>query len=166
MAKQRKSKVSLSGLTREYKATTQLEAEAASLNWVAALVAALVILGGAVINRLTEDTWEPRNIYIIFGTALVASICFFGVKIANQWERAVVLRLGKFRALRGPGPFFIIPIIESVVQTVDMRIRSTDFSSESTLTKDTVPVNVDAICFWMVWDAKKQSSKSRTFTWP
>jgi regulator of protease activity HflC (stomatin/prohibitin superfamily) len=80
---------------------------------------------------------------------------FFGIKIANQWERAIVLRLGKFRALKGPGPFFIIPIIETVTQSVDMRIRSTDFSSESTLTKDTVPVNVDAICFWMVWDAKK-----------
>jgi regulator of protease activity HflC (stomatin/prohibitin superfamily) len=155
MTEKRERKVTQSGLTREYKATTQLEAEAASLNWVAALVTAVVVLAGAGLNRLIEGTWQQWNIYIIIGTALVASICFFGIKIANQWERAVVLRLGKFRSLKGPGPFFIIPIIETVVRSVDMRIRSTDFSSESTLTKDTVPVNVDAICFWMVWDAKK-----------
>jgi uncharacterized membrane protein YqiK len=155
MAEKRKTKLSLSGLTREYKATTQLEAEAASLNWVAALVTAVVVIIGIGFNRLVEGTWEPQNIYIIIGTAIVAAICFFGIKIANQWERAVVLRLGRFRCLKGPGPFFIIPVIDSIVQSVDMRIRSTDFSSESTLTKDTVPVNVDAICFWMVWDAKK-----------
>ena len=155
MAEKREKKVTQSGLAREYKATTQLEAEAASLNWVAALVTAVVVLAGAGLNRLIEGTWQQWNIYIIIGTALVASTCFFGIKIANQWERAVVLRLGRFRSLKGPGPFFIIPIIETVVRSVDMRIRSTDFSSESTLTKDTVPVNVDAICFWMVWDAKK-----------
>ncbi|MCP4608098.1 MAG: slipin family protein [Planctomycetes bacterium] len=155
MTEKRGKKVAQSGLAREYKATTQLEAEAASLNWVAALVTAVVVLAGAGLNRLIEGTWQQWNIYIVIGTALVASICFFGIKIANQWERAVVLRLGKFRSLKGPGPFFIIPIIDTVVRSVDMRIRSTDFSSESTLTKDTVPVNVDAICFWMVWDAKK-----------
>ena len=155
MAERRKGKVAPASLAREYKATTQLEAEAASLNWVAALAAAVVVLAGALLNRLTEGSWQHWNIYIVIGTALVASICFFGIKIANQWERAIVLRLGRFHALKGPGPFFIIPIIETVTQSVDMRIRSTDFSSESTLTKDTVPVNVDAICFWMVWDAKK-----------
>ena len=155
MSEKRENIVVQSSLVREYKATTQLEAEAVSLNWVAALAAAVVLLAGACLNRLIEGTWQQWNIYIIIVTALVANICFFGIKIANQWERAIVLRLGKFRALKGPGPFFIIPIIESVVRSVDMRIRSTDFSSESTLTKDTVPVNVDAICFWMVWDAKK-----------
>ena len=163
MAERRKNKASIQGLTREYKATSQLEAEAASLNWVAALVMAVVVVSGAGLNRLIEGSWLQWNIYVLIGTALIASICFFGIKIANQWERAVVLRLGRFRALKGPGPFFIIPIIETVVQTVDMRIRSTDFSSESTLTKDTVPVNVDAICFWMVWDAKKAILEVESF---
>ena len=163
MPEKRRNRASLQGLAREYKATSQLEAEAASLNWVAALVAAVVILIGLGLNRLVEKTWEPENIYIIIVTALIAVISFLGIKIANQWERAVVLRLGKFRALKGPGPFFIIPIIETVVQSVDMRIRSTDFSSESTLTKDTVPVNVDAICFWMVWDAKKAILEVESF---
>jgi regulator of protease activity HflC (stomatin/prohibitin superfamily) len=155
MAEKRKTKTTTPSLAREYKATTQLEAEAASLNWVAALVTVVVVAVGLILNRLIEHTWERMNIYIVVITALVAALCFFGIKIANQWERAVVLRLGRFKCLKGPGPFFIIPIIESIVQSVDMRIRSTDFSSESTLTKDTVPVNVDAICFWMVWDAKK-----------
>jgi uncharacterized membrane protein YqiK len=157
------NKFAQSGLTREYKSTIQLEAEAASLNFVAALAAAVVVAVGAVLNRLSEGAWDQMNIYIVIVTALVANICFFGIKIANQWERAIVLRLGKFKSLKGPGPFFIIPIIENVVQSVDMRIRSTDFSSESTLTKDTVPVNVDAICFWMVWDAKKAILEVKNF---
>ena len=104
MAEKRKHKAAPS-LTREYKATTQLEAEAASVNWVGALVAAVVVLAGAVLNRVTEGTWQEWNIYIIIGTALVASVSFFGIKIADQWERAIVLRLGKFRSLKGPGPF-------------------------------------------------------------
>jgi regulator of protease activity HflC (stomatin/prohibitin superfamily) len=155
MAKTRKTSDVLPSLAREYKATTPFQADAASLNWVSFLAAAVVVLIGAGVSRIYVGSWERLNIYIIICTVVVAAICLFGIKIAKQWERAVVLRLGKFRALKGPGPFFIIPIIESVVHSVDMRIRSTDFSSESTLTKDTVPVNVDAICFWMVWDAKK-----------
>jgi len=155
MAEKRNTKAAQPSLAREYKATTQLQAEAASLNWVAALVSVVVLIAGAGLNRLVEEAWDQVNAPIALITLLIAAIAFFGIKIANQWERAVVLRLGKFKCLKGPGPFFIIPIVESIVQSVDMRIRSTDFSSESTLTKDTVPVNVDAICFWMVWDAKK-----------
>ena len=155
MAKTRKTNDSLLNITREYKTTMQFQTDAASLNWVAVLVAVIVALAGACVNRLYVGTWETFNSNIVICTVIAAAICLFGIKIAKQWERAVVLRLGKFRGLKGPGPFFIIPIIESVVRSVDMRIRSTDFSSESTLTKDTVPVNVDAICFWMVWDAKK-----------
>ncbi len=155
MAEKRRSKVAKPSLTRQYKTMTELQAGAASLNWVAVLAAVVVLLAGAVLNRLTQGNWEQWNTYIVIVAALAAAICLLGIKIADPWERAVVLRLGRFRGLKGPGPFFIIPIIESVVRSVDMRIRSTDFSSESTLTKDTVPVNVDAICFWMVWDAKK-----------
>ena len=155
MATKSKTKSPALSLTRQYKATAQLEAEAASLNWVAALAAVVVLLVGTVINRLATGNWLQINFYVAVPTVLLAAVCFFGIKIANHWERAVVLRLGRFRCLRGPGPFFIIPIVDAVAHSVDMRIRSTDFSSESTLTKDTVPVNVDAICFWMVWDAKK-----------
>ncbi len=92
---------------------------------------------------------------VLLGTVIVALVVAPSVQIAYQWERAVVLRFGKFRALRKPGVFVVIPVIDKVARFVDQRIRVTDFSAEMTLTSDTVPVNVDAIAFWMVWDAQK-----------
>ncbi len=88
-------------------------------------------------------------------TAAAAVLVAPSVQMAFQWERAVVLRFGRFRALRKPGIFLIIPVIDKVARFVDQRIRVTGFSAEQTLTSDTVPVNVDAIAFWMVWDAQK-----------
>jgi regulator of protease activity HflC (stomatin/prohibitin superfamily) len=94
------------------------------------------------------------------GTAALAGVLLgifllFALKIARQWERAVVLRLGKFVGLRGPGLFVVIPIVETVSNLIDQRMRVTDVTAESALTRDTVPVNVDAIVFWTVWDAQK-----------
>ncbi len=89
---------------------------------------------------------------VITGAAVLA---LFGIKIANQWEKAVVLRFGRFRALRGPGLFFVIPIVDEVSHLIDQRMRVTDVTAESALTRDTVPVDVDAIVFWTVWDAQK-----------
>jgi regulator of protease activity HflC (stomatin/prohibitin superfamily) len=77
------------------------------------------------------------------------------IKYADQWEKAVVLRLGRYRALRGPGYFTVIPIIDRVSYHIDQRIRTTAFGAESCLTRDTVPVNVDAIAFWVVYDAER-----------
>ena len=79
----------------------------------------------------------------------------FAIKVAEQWQKAAVLRLGRYIGLRGPGMFFIIPVIDSISQYVDQRVRVTDVKAESALTRDTVPVNVDAIIFWMVWNAEK-----------
>ncbi|MGI8496767.1 MAG: slipin family protein [Gemmatimonadaceae bacterium] len=76
-------------------------------------------------------------------------------KIAKQWERAVVLRLGKFRGLRGPGLFWILPWVDAVSSWIDQRVITTSFAAEETLTMDTVPVNVDAVLFWMVFDAER-----------
>jgi regulator of protease activity HflC (stomatin/prohibitin superfamily) len=91
-----------------------------------------------------------------FAIILVLSLFVFGaIGIASQWERAVVLRMGKFRGLKGPGPFLIIPIVDRVVSYVDQRIRVTEFKAEETLTKDTVPTNVDAVVYWTIWDAEK-----------
>lgn len=87
----------------------------------------------------------------------------FGLKMADQWEKAVVLRFGKFRAVRGPGLFWIIPIVDSVAQIVDHRVRATDVTAESALTQDTVPVNVDAIVFWLVWDCEKAVLEVESF---
>lgn len=87
---------------------------------------------------------------------LILSILLSGsVQIADQWEKAVVLRLGKFRGLRGPGIFLIIPILDRIMDYIDQRIRVTDFKAEQTLTKDTVPVNVVAVLYWTVWDVEK-----------
>jgi len=89
------------------------------------------------------------------GLLLLAIIALFGIKVANQWEKAVVLRFGKFSSLRGPGLFFIIPIVDEITHLIDQRVRVTDVTAESALTRDTVPVDVDAIVFWTVWDAQK-----------
>ena len=85
----------------------------------------------------------------------IGLILLFALKIAKQWERAVVLRFGKFVGLRGPGLFAVVPVVETVSHLIDQRMRVTDVTAESALTRDTVPVNVDAIVFWTVWDAEK-----------
>ena len=87
--------------------------------------------------------------------ALIGFYLLFAVKVADQWERAAVLRFGRYKGMRGPGLYFIIPLVEKISRYVDQRIRVTDVTAESALTRDTVPVNVVAIVFWMVWDAEK-----------
>jgi regulator of protease activity HflC (stomatin/prohibitin superfamily) len=86
---------------------------------------------------------------------LVGIYILFALKVASQWEKAVVLRLGEFRKLAGPGPFWIIPIIETTPMWIDHRVMVSPFAAQKTLTKDTVPVDVDAVLFWVVWDAEK-----------
>jgi regulator of protease activity HflC (stomatin/prohibitin superfamily) len=86
---------------------------------------------------------------------LIGIYFLLAVKVADQWEKAAVLRLGKYKGLRGPGLFFIIPVVDKISGFIDQRIRVTSASAESALTRDTVPVNVDAIVFWLVWDAEK-----------
>jgi len=135
--------------------TESLKTVNIQVNPVALLAAFIVLLAGFAVNRVIEKDWSSINVPCAVVTILLSVYMELALKIAKQWERAVVLRLGRFHRLKGPGMYFIIPIVEGIAQVVDMRIRSTDFNSESTLTKDTVPVNVDAICFWMVWDAKK-----------
>jgi regulator of protease activity HflC (stomatin/prohibitin superfamily) len=93
--------------------------------------------------------------WILVTTIVVVGLLCSGLQMAYQWERAVVLRFGRFRGLKGSGLFGVFPVIDKVANYVDQRIRVTDFKAETTLTKDTVPVNVDAIAFWMVWDAEK-----------
>lgn len=88
-------------------------------------------------------------------SVLVGLFLFYAIQVASQWEKAVVLRMGRFRGLRGPGFFFVIPIIDSIAKWIDHRVITTDFNAEETLTADTVPVDVDAVLFWLVWDAEK-----------
>jgi len=86
---------------------------------------------------------------------LIGIYILFALKVASQWEKTVVLRLGKFYKLAGPGPFWIIPIIDTTPTWIDHRVMVTPFAAQKTLTKDTVPVDVDAVLFWVVWDAEK-----------
>lgn len=113
----------------------------------------LVVFGSIFIatmkwNAITQILW-------IKGIELLAFYILFGLKIADQWEKAVVLRLGKYQGLKGPGLFWIIPIVDNIAGWIDHRVMVSPFSAEKTLTKDTVPVDVDAVLFWVVWDAEK-----------
>ena len=95
------------------------------------------------------------SLVIAAGALIMAAAVAYAIKIANQWEKVVVLRLGRFRSLEGPGLFFVIPIIETVPYWIDTRVITTSFKAEKTLTRDTVPVDVDAVLFWKVVDPKK-----------
>jgi regulator of protease activity HflC (stomatin/prohibitin superfamily) len=117
-----------------------------------ALVAGL-IGGGAVAGGLAlAGVFAP---VVAAGAILTGLLLSSSMKYADQWERAVVLRLGKYQGLRGPGLFMLLPIIDRIGYHIDQRIRTTDFAAESCLTRDTVPVNVDAIAFWVVYDAER-----------
>jgi regulator of protease activity HflC (stomatin/prohibitin superfamily) len=119
---------------------------------VAALV--LCVVAG-ILAAVALSNRPAAAITALLGFKLLGLFLLFALKIARQWERAVVLRLGKFVGLRGPGLFLVIPIVETVSHLIDQRMRVTDVTAESALTRDTVPVNVDAIVFWTVWDAQK-----------
>lgn len=115
----------------------------------AMLLSALIFAAGAGVSALARNG-------IPVAISVVASVyVLFAIKVAKQWQRAGVLRLGKYRGLRGPGVFHVIPFVDTLTTYVDQRIRVTDVTAESVLTQDTVPVNVDAIVFWMVWNAEK-----------
>jgi regulator of protease activity HflC (stomatin/prohibitin superfamily) len=135
-------------LAREHSAREVRRASTFLLNVV---IAALFLAAGAVPQLLLQKfIWEVTAVAVV--AALAVLLC---MRIALQWDRAVVLRLGNFYALKGPGIFWMVPFVDRITRFVDMRIRATEFFSESTLTRDTVPVDVDAVCFWLVWDAKK-----------
>ncbi len=114
------------------------------------IVAGAAVAGGVLLTPLAALGWVAPAL-----GGLVATLVGSSIKFADQWEKAVVLRLGRYRGLRGPGPFFIIPVLDRITYHIDQRIRTTDFGAESCLTKDTVPVNVDAIAFWIVYDAER-----------
>lgn len=115
-------------------------------------IAVLVILIGISFALLYFQVFNQTWFVIALGLSVFIA---FSIHIADQWEKAVVLRMGKYRGLRGPGIFMIIPIVDRIDTYIDQRVRVTDFKAEQTLTKDTVPVNVDAVVYWTVWDVEK-----------
>src|ERR1700678_372739 len=115
-----------------------------------------IILGlGGIVAFAAGSVWDMAGTAIAIATFVAAIIISSAIKVADQWDRAVILRLGRFHELKGPGLFFIIPIIDMIPYWIDTRVIPTSFKAEKTLTKDTVPVNVDAVLFWQVFDPKK-----------
>jgi regulator of protease activity HflC (stomatin/prohibitin superfamily) len=119
------------------------------------LFVVIVAIGAALTYLMYGASPSWQSDWPIIVALVVAAFAAFAIKVANQWERVVVLRLGRFHAMRGPGLFLIVPIIDSVPCWIDLRVITSSFSAERTLTKDTVPVNVDAVLFWKVVDPKK-----------
>ena len=117
------------------------------------VISVFVFLAFAVAG-VTATVRSHNPVYAIAGL-IIGLILSLSPRIAQQWDRAVVLRLGKFVGLRGPGLFWIVPLIDTVSEYIDQRVITTSFAAEQTLTSDTVPVNVDAVLFWMVYDAEK-----------
>jgi regulator of protease activity HflC (stomatin/prohibitin superfamily) len=117
----------------------------------------IVILGiGGVFAYIMYRASAGIEALGVLGCALIlASFVSSGIQVADQWSKAVVLRLGKFRSLQGPGLFLIIPVIDSIPYWIDTRVLTSSFKAEKTLTKDTVPVDVDAVLFWKIVDPKK-----------
>ena len=115
----------------------------------------ILALGVALSYNLFKVSANAEGIWILASALLIAIILSSAIKVADQWNKVVVLRLGRFHSLKGPGLFFIIPVIDNIPYWIDIRVITTSFTAEKTLTKDTVPVNVDAVLFWKVVDPKK-----------
>jgi regulator of protease activity HflC (stomatin/prohibitin superfamily) len=127
------------------------------INSLAVLIFIVILAIGAGLSYASYyiSADNAGSVWIVIITLVIASIVSSATKVADQWEKAVILRLGRFRSLKGPGLFFIIPVIDAIPYWIDTRVITTTFNTEKTLTKDTVPVDVDAVLFWKVIDPKK-----------
>ena len=123
--------------------------EIAPINRVAVTAFVVCVVAGALVSAVL------RHPAPLIAGALVGVYLLFAIKVVQQWEKVALLRLGKYVGLRGPGLFLIVPVYETLSAYVDQRVRVATVSAESTLTRDTVPVNVDAIVFWLVWNVEK-----------
>jgi len=121
----------------------------AQINGVAVAAFVLCLVVGALLGATMHHP-APLIVGLLLGLYLL-----FAIKVVRQWEKVALLRLGRYVGLRGPGIFHIVPVVETLSPFVDQRVRVASVTAESTLTRDTVPVNVDAIVFWMVWNAEK-----------
>lgn len=116
-----------------------------------AITTLLILLAVSIGLFALQFIGIPLLVILVLFSVLIGN----SIKIADQWEKAIVLRMGRYSGLKGPGLFFIIPVVDQVSNFIDQRVRVTEFRAEQTLTKDTVPVNVDAVVYWTVWDVEK-----------
>jgi regulator of protease activity HflC (stomatin/prohibitin superfamily) len=132
-------------------------------NSLAVLVFVVILALGAA-TAYAQLPALPAGVGWLAGAFLVALVVSRSIRVASPWDRAVVLRLGRFRGLRGPGLFFIIPVIDTIAYWIDIRVITSSFKAEQTLTKDTVPVDVDAVLFWKVIDPQKAALAVADYT--
>ncbi len=138
------------------KATPIKPADSMHISSMGTFVYVVILIIAILGTLLMGDRVNPILIGAYWVVLMVSGLYFlFAIKVARQWEKAVVLRLGHFNGLKGPGMFWIVPIVDSTPVWIDHRVMVTPFNAEKTLTKDTVPVDVDAVLFWVVWDAEK-----------
>lgn len=128
-----------------------------AFNAISLTMAAVFAAIGFGVGWIANGWWWGTPLYF------VALVLLFAFKVAYHWERAVVLRFGKFQRVAGPGYFWIIPLVDRVAAWIDHRVMVTPFGAEKTLTRDTVPVNVDAVLFWVVWDANKAALEVKNY---
>jgi regulator of protease activity HflC (stomatin/prohibitin superfamily) len=133
------------------------------VGWFLFIVILVLAIGGTILMDENGISQTIQVTYLVI-MILLAIYILMAVKVASQWEKAVVLHFGKFHSLKGPGMFLIIPIVENVVNWIDHRVTVSPFSAEKTLTKDTVPVDVDAVLFWLIWDAQKAALEVADYT--
>jgi regulator of protease activity HflC (stomatin/prohibitin superfamily) len=123
---------------------------------------AVLIIVSAILTVLHYLNYLDIKVFVVL--IILTMLMTSSIKIADQWEKAVLLRMGKYIGLKGPGIFFIVPIIDNVIDYIDQRVRVTDFNADQTLTKDTVPVNVVAVLYWTVWDVEKAALEVQNYT--
>lgn len=141
-----------SGLNYRYEVKTQSQVNGLA---VFIFIVLMLVSSAAAVWMAIERVkviWILAELLVLNVIGLYILLAF---KVAEQWEKAILLRLGRFVGLKGPGPFWIIPIVDTIPAWIDHRVMVTSFTAERTLTKDTVPVDVDAVLFWVVWDAEK-----------
>jgi regulator of protease activity HflC (stomatin/prohibitin superfamily) len=119
--------------------------------WLALMILSVPLAAGLIALDVRSG-WIGASLVAM---NLIGLYLLFALKVADQWEKAIVLRFGRFTGLRGPGVFLVVPVVDRIPTWIDHRVMVTPFSAEKTLTKDTVPVDVDAVLFWLVWDAEK-----------
>jgi regulator of protease activity HflC (stomatin/prohibitin superfamily) len=127
------------------------------INFFSVLIFMIILAIGAGLSYASYSISDSNagSIWIAIITLFIAIVVSSSIKVADQWEKAVILRLGRFESIKGPGLFFIIPVVDFISYWIDTRVITTTFKTEKTLTKDTVPVDVDAVLFWKVIDPKK-----------
>jgi hypothetical protein len=126
----------------------------------------VIILAGTIKGVVLLDSFGYTDLQMaifIFPMLTLALYVLYAIKVASQWEKAILLRLGKFHKLAGPGMFWMVPVIDTIPTWIDHRVMVTPFAAQKTLTKDTVPVDVDAVLFWVVWDAEKAALEVKNY---